>query len=53
MFINKNLNAFMDSRNLGGEFNKRQAPNRLEFITGRYHVLREIYQKFGRVFSVK
>ena len=43
----------MDSRNLGGEFNERQAPNRLEFITGRYHVLREIYQKFGRVFSVK
>ena len=43
----------MDSRNLGGEFNERQALNKLEFITGRYHVLREIYQKFGRVSSIK
>ena len=43
----------MDSRNLGGEFNEIQAPNRLEFITGRYHVLQEIYRKFGRVSSVK
>ena len=43
----------MDSRNLGREFNERQALNELEFITGRYHVLREIYQKFGRVSSVK
>ena len=48
-----NLNDFMDSRNLGGKFNERQAPNRLEFITGRYHILREFYQKFSRIFSVK
>ena len=48
-----NLDDFMDSRNLGREFNERQALNELEFITGRYHVLREIYQKFDRVFSVK
>ena len=33
--------------------NERQAPKRLEFISGRHHVLREIYRKFGRVFSVK
>ena len=33
--------------------NERQAPKRLEFISGRHHVLREIYQKFGRVSSVK
>ena len=38
-----NLNDFMDSRNLGNEFNQRQAPNKLEFNTGQYHVLREIY----------
>ena len=43
----------MDSRNLGKEFNERHAPNKLEFITGRYHILREIYQKFGRISSVK
>ena len=43
----------MDSKNLGREFNERQALNKLEFITGRYHVLREIYQKFGRISSVK
>ena len=42
-----------DSRNLGKEFNERHSPNKLEFITDRYHVLREIYQKFGRVSSVK
>ena len=29
------LNDFMHSRNLGGEFNERQAPNKLEFNTGR------------------
>ena len=33
--------------------NERQAPKRLEFISGRHHVLREIYRKFGRVSSVK
>ena len=43
----------MDSRNLGNEFNQRHAPNKLEFNTGRYHILRDIYQKFGRVFFVK
>ena len=43
----------MDSRDLGKEFNERHAPNKLEFIIGRYHILREIYQKFGRVCSVK
>ena len=53
MLINKILNAFMESSNLGREFNERQTLNKLEFITGRYHVLREIYQKFDRVFSVK
>ena len=53
MLIIENLNVFMDSRNLGREFNERQTLNKLEFITGRYHVLREIYQKFDRVFSVK
>ena len=53
MLINKNLNAFMDSRNLGREFNGKKALNKLEFISGRYHVLREIYRNFGRVFSVK
>ena len=53
MLINKILNAFMDSRNLGREFNERQALNKLEFIIGRYHVLREIYRKFDRVFFVK
>ena len=42
-----------DSKNLGKEFNERHTPNKLEFITGRYHVLREIYRKFGRVSSVK
>ena len=42
-----------DSRNLGKEFNERHSPNKLEFITDRYHVLREIYQKFDRVSSVK
>ena len=42
-----------DSRNLGKEFNERHSPNKLEFITDRYHVLREIYRKFGRVSSVK
>ena len=47
MLINKILNAFMDSRNLEREFNERQALNKLEFITGRYHILREIYRKFG------
>ena len=42
-----------DSKNLGKEFNERHTPNKLEFITGRYHILREIYRKFGRVSSVK
>ena len=42
-----------DSRNLGKEFNERHSPNKLEFITDRYHVLRKIYRKFGRIFSVK
>ena len=53
MLINKNLNAFMDSRNLGREFNGKKALNKLEFISGRYHVLREFYQKFDRISSVK
>ena len=48
-----NFNDFMDSRNLGREFNERQTPKRLEFILGRHHVLREIYRKFGRISSVK
>ena len=48
-----NLNDFMYSRNLGKEFHERHAPNKLEFIIGQYHVLREIYRKFGRVSSVK
>ena len=43
----------MDFTNLGKEFNERHAPNKLEFITGRYRVLREIYQKFGRISSLK
>ena len=43
----------MDSRNLGREIYERRAPKSLEFISGRYHVLREIYQNFGRVSSVK
>ena len=43
----------MDSRNLGREIYERQAPKSLEFISGRYYVLREIYRKFGRIFSVK
>ena len=43
----------MDFRNLEGEFNERQAPNTLEFITSRYHVLRKIYQNFDRVSFVK
>ena len=43
----------MDSRNLGREIYERRAPKSLEFISGRYHVLREIYQKFGRISSVK
>ena len=47
------LNDFIDSRNLGNEFNQRQAPNKLEFNTGRYHVLREIFREFGRISSVK
>ena len=47
------LNDFIDSRNLGNEFNQRQAPYKLEFNRARYHVLREIYQKFGRVYFVK
>ena len=33
--------------------NERQAPKRLEFISGRYHVLREIYRNFDRISSVK
>ena len=53
MLINKILNAFMDSRNLGREFNGKKALNKLEFISGRYHVLREICQKFSRISSVK
>ena len=53
MLINKILNAFMDSRNLGREFNRKKALNKLEFISGRYHVLREFYQKFSKIFSVK
>ena len=53
MLIIKNLNAFMDSRNLGREFNGKKALNKLEFISGRYHILREFYQKFGRISSVK
>ena len=32
---------------------ERRAPKSLEFISGRYHILREIYQKFGRISSVK
>ena len=48
-----NFNDFMDSRNLENEFNQGQAPNKLKFNTGRYHVLREIYRKFGRASSVK
>ena len=43
----------MDSRNLGREIYERRTPKSLEFISGRYHVLREIYRNFGRVFSVK
>ena len=43
----------MDFRNLGKEFNERHAPNKLEFITGRYRVLREIYRKFGIIYSIK
>ena len=53
MLINKILNAFMDSRNLGREFNGKKALNKLEFISGRYHVLREICQNFDRISSVK
>ena len=53
MLIIKNLNAFMDSRNLGRKFNGKKALNKLEFISGRYHVLREFYQKFDRIFSIK
>ena len=53
MLINKILNAFMESSNLGREFNERQTLNKLEFISGRHHVLREIYQKFGRISSIK
>ena len=53
MLINKKFNAFMDFRNLGRGIYERRAPKNLEFISGRYHVLREIYQKFDRVFSVK
>ena len=43
----------MDSRNLGREIYERRAPKSLEFISGRYHVLRKIYRKFGRISSVK
>ena len=43
----------MDSRNLGREIYERRTPKSLEFISGRYHVLREIYRNFGRVSSVK
>ena len=43
----------MDSRNLGREIYERRAPKSLEFISGRYHVLREIYRKFGKISSVK
>ena len=53
MLIIENLNVFMDSRNLGREFNGKKALNKLEFISGRYHVLREFYQKFGRICFVK
>ena len=53
MLIIKNLNAFMDYGNLGREFNGKKALNKLEFISGRYHILRECYQKFGKISSVK
>ena len=43
----------MDSRNLGREIYERRSPKSLEFISGRYHILREIYRNFGRVSSVK
>ena len=43
----------MDSRNLEREIYERRALNKLEFITGRYHILREFYRKFGRISSVK
>ena len=43
----------MDSRNLGREIYERRIPKSLEFISGRYHVLREIYRNFDRIFSVK
>ena len=43
----------MDSRNLGREMYERRTPKSLEFISGRYHVLRKIYRKFGRIFFVK
>ena len=43
----------MDSTNLGREIYERRALNKLEFITGRYHILREFYQKFGKISSVK
>ena len=43
----------MDSRNLGREIYERRTPKSLEFISGRNHVLRKIYRKFGRIFFVK
>ena len=43
----------MDSRNLEREIYERRALNKLEFITGQYHILREFYQKFGRISSLK
>ena len=53
MLVNYNLNAYPDSRTLGRGFNGKKALNKLEFISGRYHVLREFYQKFDRISSVK
>ena len=53
MLINKILNAYVDSRNLEENLTEKKVLNKLEFTSGRYHVLREIYRNFGRISSVK
>ena len=53
MLINKKFKCFHGLLEFGRKFNGKKALNKLEFISGRYHVLREICQKFGRISSVK
>ena len=53
MLINKILNAYVDSKNLEENLTEKKVLNKLEFTLGRYHILREIYQKFGKISFVK